>query len=116
MSRYLIGIDLGTTNSALAYIDLQHASRGGRIDVHPFPVPQLAAPGEIKERPLLPSFLYSPGAHDLPQVRHALAGRRRNRRAVRTPQKHGTPHHRDAGAGGIVRVNYVLHPKLGGTP
>jgi molecular chaperone DnaK (HSP70) len=67
MSRYLIGIDLGTTNSALAYIDLQHASRGGRIAVHPFPVPQLAAPGEIKERPLLPSFLYVPGAHDLPE-------------------------------------------------
>ena len=72
MSRYLIGIDLGTTNSALAYIDLQHASRGGRIEVHPFPVPQLAAPGEIKERPLLPSFLYLPGAHDLPPGSVAL--------------------------------------------
>jgi hypothetical protein len=72
MSRYLIGIDLGTTNSALAYIDLQHASHGGRIEVHPFPVPQLAAPGEIKERPLLPSFLYIPGAHDLPPGSVAL--------------------------------------------
>ena len=50
MSRYLIGIDLGTTNSALAYIDLNSAGRGGRIEVHPFPVPQLAAPGEMKDR------------------------------------------------------------------
>ena len=72
MSRYLIGIDLGTTNSALAYIDLQHASHGGRIQVHPFPAPQLVAPGEIKERSLLPSFLYLPGAHDLPPGSVAL--------------------------------------------
>ena len=28
MSRYLVGIDLGTTNSALAYVDLQNAARG----------------------------------------------------------------------------------------
>jgi len=72
MSRYLIGIDLGTTNSALAYIDLTNAGRGGRIDVHPFPVPQLAAPGEMKDRPLLPSFLYIPGPHDLPPGSVAL--------------------------------------------
>ncbi len=66
MSRYLVGIDLGTTNSALAYIDLKHARRDGRIDVRPFPVPQLVAPGESKDRALLPSFLYLPGPHDLP--------------------------------------------------
>ncbi len=72
MSRYLIGIDLGTTNSALATIDLQHATRDGRIDVRPFPVPQLVAPGEMKERPLLPSFLYLPGSHDLPPGSVAL--------------------------------------------
>ena len=72
MSRYLIGIDLGTTNSALATIDLHHATRDGRIDVRPFPVPQLVAPGETKERPLLPSFLYLPGAHDLPPGSVAL--------------------------------------------
>ena len=68
----IIGIDLGTTNSALAYIDLTNAGRGGRIDVHPFPVPQLAAPGEMKDRPLLPSFLYIPGPHDLPPGSVAL--------------------------------------------
>jgi hypothetical protein len=66
MPRYLIGIDLGTTNSALAYIDLQRAARAGRADIHPFPVPQLVAPGEMKDRALLPSFLYLPGPHDLP--------------------------------------------------
>src|SRR3984957_1053582 len=66
MSRYLVGIDLGTTNSALAYVDTQRPNKGGRLDIRPFPVPQLVQPGEIKDRPLLPSFLYLPGEHDLP--------------------------------------------------
>src|SRR5262245_8631871 len=67
MARYLIGIDLGTTNSALAYIDLEHTPRAApRVNIRPFPVPQLVAPGEMKDRPLLPSFLYLPGQHDLP--------------------------------------------------
>jgi hypothetical protein len=72
MSRYLIGIDLGTTNSALAYVDTRHATRGGRVDVRPFQVPQLVAAGETAERPLLPSFLYLPGEHDLPAGSTAL--------------------------------------------
>jgi hypothetical protein len=70
---YLIGIDLGTTNSALAYIDLKRgkAARGAPA-IHPFPVPQLVAPGEVAPRELLPSFLYLPGAHDLPAGSTAL--------------------------------------------
>src|SRR5262249_56568165 len=61
MARYLIGIDLGTTNSALAYLELGRPPRpDGRVDIRPFPVPQLVAPGEAKERSLLPSFLYLP--------------------------------------------------------
>src|SRR3954465_3336822 len=70
MSRYLIGIDLGTTNSALAYIDLQRyearAGKGGLPEIQPLPVPQLVAPGETAPRPMLPSFLYLPGPHELP--------------------------------------------------
>lgn len=71
-SRYLVGIDLGTTNSALAYIDL-HAARGTsppRI-LH-FKIPQLVAPAETAPRDLLPSFLYVPGQHDLPPGATAL--------------------------------------------
>jgi molecular chaperone DnaK (HSP70) len=66
MARYLVGIDLGTTNSALAYIDTQQAAKSGRVEIKPFAIPQLVAAGETKERPLLPSFLYLPGEHDLP--------------------------------------------------
>jgi hypothetical protein len=71
-ARYLIGIDLGTTNSALAYIDLKQKPRGGRPAIHTFLVPQLLAPGEMGTRPLLPSFLYLPGPHDLPPSATAL--------------------------------------------
>lgn len=53
-ARYAIGIDLGTTNSALAYCDL--ADEQPRIVL--LPVPQLTAAGTVEERPLLPSFLY----------------------------------------------------------
>jgi molecular chaperone DnaK (HSP70) len=66
MARFLIGIDLGTTNSALAAIDLKHKPKAGRPEVRVFAVPQLVAPGEIADRQLLPSFLYLPGPHDLP--------------------------------------------------
>jgi molecular chaperone DnaK (HSP70) len=68
--RYLVGIDLGTTNSALAYVDLKAKSR--RPELHAFAVPQLVAPGEVAPRELLPSFLYRPGQHDLPPGATAL--------------------------------------------
>src|SRR5947209_20460874 len=66
MANYLIGIDLGTTNSALAYVDLRRKPKMGRPDIQTFMIPQLAAVGELANRPLLPSFLYLPGAHGLP--------------------------------------------------
>src|SRR5262245_8687843 len=70
--RYLVGIDLGTTNSALAYIDLKKRPQSGRPDIRPFPIPQLVAAGQVGERTLLPSFLYLPGEHDLPAGATAL--------------------------------------------
>jgi DNA-K related protein/Hsp70 protein len=70
--RYLIGIDLGTTNSALAYIDLRTPSSRGIPEIQTFAVPQLVSPGETAARTLLPSFLYEPGAHDLPPGSTAL--------------------------------------------
>ncbi len=71
MARYSIGIDLGTTNIALAFVDLQAKAKGGP-KVQTFPVPQLVGPGQIGEQPLLPSFLYMPGPHDLPAGATAL--------------------------------------------
>jgi molecular chaperone DnaK (HSP70) len=74
MTRFLIGIDLGTTNSALAYIDLHGGKGRGHSAgaIQPFRVLQLVAPGDVAERDLLPSFLYLPGQHDLPPGATAL--------------------------------------------
>jgi molecular chaperone DnaK (HSP70) len=58
-ARYLIGIDLGTTNSVVAYIDTQHAADAASF-IRVFPIPQLLAPGEVGTLPALPSFLYFP--------------------------------------------------------
>jgi molecular chaperone DnaK (HSP70) len=53
---FLIGVDLGTTNSAVAAVDTRR--RNPRTEV--FRVPQLIAPGVVEPRPVLPSFLYFP--------------------------------------------------------
>ncbi len=54
--HYLIGIDLGTTHSALSYVDLARADK----DLSPtvFQIDQLVGAGEIGRKPLLPSFVY----------------------------------------------------------
>ena len=59
----VIGIDLGTTNSALAYVDLQIDSDHRRPQI--FSIPQLTSPGELGGLPTLPSFLYIPGEYDI---------------------------------------------------
>ncbi|MCS7271420.1 MAG: Hsp70 family protein, partial [Gemmataceae bacterium] len=61
-SRYVIGIDLGTTNCALAYVDTGAAE--ARVAI--LPIPQVVAAGEVAERPLLPSFLYLPAPGEQP--------------------------------------------------
>jgi molecular chaperone DnaK (HSP70) len=63
-ARYSIGIDLGTTHSALSYVDLQ-ASDGEKTVQHVLPIPQLTAPGSVQALDLLPSFLYVPHASEL---------------------------------------------------
>jgi molecular chaperone DnaK (HSP70) len=53
-----IGIDLGTTNSALAYIDEREAGGSDFPPLHIFETPQLVAPGRTEPRRTLPSFLF----------------------------------------------------------
>ena len=52
-----VGIDLGTTNSALAWIDPAQAEETSFPPIHIFDIPQLVAPGRIELRRTLPSFL-----------------------------------------------------------
>lgn len=62
-SRFVIGIDLGTTNSAVAYADTGAGKdSAGKV----FPIPQVVSPGTVEERPVMPSFLYLPGANEQP--------------------------------------------------
>ena len=58
--RYAVGIDLGTSNSALAFADL--AEPDPRIQV--FEVPQLVDRSLTQPRNLLPSHLYLPSPHE----------------------------------------------------
>jgi len=69
-AKYIVGIDLGTTNSALARCDAAAAEEESRIEVCSFP--QLVNPNEVAERTLLPSFLYIPGEFDFPRGSIAL--------------------------------------------
>jgi molecular chaperone DnaK (HSP70) len=69
-ARYVVGIDLGTVNSAIAAVDLAGAGDLARA-VEPFPIPQLVAPGEVRTRDLLPSAVYLPGP-ELPEGQRAL--------------------------------------------
>ncbi len=62
--RYIVGIDLGTTNSAVGYVDLRDV-RPGSINILAFDVLQIVGQGRVAERPTLPSFLYLSGKHDL---------------------------------------------------
>jgi molecular chaperone DnaK (HSP70) len=62
-SRYVVGIDLGTTNSALAYVDTE---AGGDPTLTHLAIPQVVQPGVVEDRPLLPSFLYLPGPNEQP--------------------------------------------------
>jgi molecular chaperone DnaK (HSP70) len=62
--RYTIGIDLGTTHSAIAWVD-NASSDGDKIVGGVLSVPQLTAPGTVEAQALLPSFLYLPHAEEL---------------------------------------------------
>ncbi|MFZ5571231.1 MAG: Hsp70 family protein [Thermodesulfobacteriota bacterium] len=60
---FIVGIDLGTTNSAVSYADLRNDQNRPEIKI--FRIPQLTGPGEFAQRTILPSFLYLPGPYDI---------------------------------------------------
>lgn len=70
MARYAVGIDLGTTHSAISYLNLEQGPRGAAQSM--LPIPQLIAPGTVDARQLLPSFLYLPAAQEFSEGTLAL--------------------------------------------
>ncbi|EHK9047030.1 hsp70 family protein [Vibrio vulnificus] len=56
--RYLVGIDLGTTNTVVAFCELTENLQQSNVSL--FDIDQLIGPGEVVRKPLLPSFRYHP--------------------------------------------------------
>jgi len=70
---YVIGIDLGTTNSALAFAAIREdADPFAPANVEVMAIPQLVNPGEVREEDLLPSFLYLAASSEFPAGSLAL--------------------------------------------
>lgn len=64
-SPFIVGIDLGTTHSVLAYCRVDSEEASNKIEL--LKIPQVISAGEIKAQTLLPSFLLLPGPHDVPE-------------------------------------------------
>ena len=60
--RYIIGIDLGTTNCCVSYVDTE----SDRLAILPFRIPQLTREGVVEDLPTLPSFCYLAAPHEWP--------------------------------------------------
>ena len=56
-SRYIIGIDLGTTNSAVTFVDTEAGT-----EIRIFGIPQMVSASTAETRDTLPSFHYQPTA------------------------------------------------------
>ena len=92
-ARFVVGIDLGTTHSALAYAPMPSEDAPSSSPIEVLPVAQLVAQGTVESRPLLPSFLYvaheSDGAQALawdPTRRYAV-GEHARARGVDAPAR-----------------------------
>lgn len=88
MIRQVVGIDLGTSNTAIARFEPQG---NALLSV---PVTQRISATEVADRDLLPSFLYLPGAYELPAdstslpwdpERHFLVGEFARTQGARVP-------------------------------
>ncbi|WAJ70631.1 Hsp70 family protein [Catenovulum adriaticum] len=66
MSQYVVGIDLGTSNTALSYV-INNEQSGEKIQVIDMPIPQVVAAGSVEEKPSLPSTVYLSSGDELPQ-------------------------------------------------
>lgn len=68
-SRYLVGIDLGTTHTVVAYADTARPN----AEINIFEIAQLVAPGEVAPRALLPSVRYHPAVGELTEADTAFS-------------------------------------------
>lgn len=84
--RYIIGIDLGTTNSSVAYVDTQSQN----LQIQQFRIPQLVAAGYTQDLTTLPSFCYLCASDEWPKGSLALPWKEQREFFVgRLAQLHG---------------------------
>jgi molecular chaperone DnaK (HSP70) len=90
-ARYAVGIDLGTTHSALSYIALD-AKEGRGPNQAVLPITQVTAPGTLEPRQLLPSFLYLSAEAEFPEGSLALPWSGKDQRTIvgEFARAHGT--------------------------
>src|SRR6056297_1097677 len=94
-ARFSVGIDLGTTNSVVAYAPLPESKSTTEPQVELLPIPQLIGPDQIESRSSLPSFLYLPRDSELDSLRFPLvedpqagiAGHYARAQAAENPQR-----------------------------
>ncbi len=79
--HFIVGIDLGTTNCAVAYVAKEDLAREP-LDIQIFDIPQLTRPGSVEAKPLLPSFLYQAASSELPDGSTALPWDKKNKLIV----------------------------------
>ena len=60
MTRFIVGIDLGTTHTVLAFTEVSVLSERGSAPIELFDIAQLVAAGEVAAPPLLPSLRFHP--------------------------------------------------------
>jgi molecular chaperone DnaK (HSP70) len=63
-SKYIIGIDLGTSNSVLAYTPVEMDDQAAS-EIQILDIPQIIGPGSVAARSMLPSFIFLPGEKDM---------------------------------------------------
>ncbi|GBC61209.1 hsp70 family protein [Desulfonema ishimotonii] len=78
---YVIGIDLGTTNSVVAYTEAD-VEKGKTPEIRVLEIPQLVDAGSVEKRSVLPSFIFLPGKHDVAEDALKLPWDEKNTRAV----------------------------------
>lgn len=91
--RFAIGIDLGTTHCALAYVESARCE-GEEVEHEQMLIPQLTAPGSVEALPVLPSFIYLPHPDEFkagdfslpwPSDPQRIAGALARKQGVNTP-------------------------------
>ncbi len=70
-AEFIVGIDLGTTNSIVAYT-AANIKRGEQPKIQVLEIPQLIAPGSLANRHTLPSFILMPASHETDRQAFAM--------------------------------------------